>query len=384
MKSEFIKPDFCNNIINISATLAQFLGCPNDKPVLENLSKELRKNYKNIVFLILDGLGINPVNINLADSSFLKRNVKQTLTSVFPSTTTNATTTLLTNKYPMEHGWFGWSLYFEELKRAVDIFPETDSFTREHIEKGYVRRALPVEPYYKKSRTDYTPNVVVPEYWDSDYENRHVWKTTGEMFEYIRAICKRKGKQFIYAYCDEPDGTMHRYGVSSPEAHEVINRLDSDIGKLYSELTDTLFIITADHGQIDIDGYVEIYKDKEITELLEWPQFLEARAAAFKVKRNCHREFVEIFNNKYGDDFVLFKVEDLIKDNYFGGRLVTRNAKLLGDYIAVGKTNKVMKLTPFSHDFKGHHTALTEEMTVPLIFTGKKSKKSINFQKSRL
>ena len=25
----------------------------------------------------------------------------------------------------------------------------------------------------------------------------------------------------------------------------------------------TLFVITADHGQVDVEGYVEIYKDKE-------------------------------------------------------------------------------------------------------------------------
>lgn len=373
MKLPFIKPDFNNNIINITATIAEFLGCPNDKPVLPELAKELKEGYKNIVFIILDGLGINPIEKNLTAGSFLKRNIKSVVTSVFPSTTTNATTTYLTNKYPMEHGWFGWSLYFEELKRAVDIFPETDSFTREPIEKGYVKKVLPVEPFYKNANSDYTINSVVPEYWNHECQHRYVWKNSDEMFGHIAGICQNEGRQFIYAYCDQPDSTMHRFGVTSAEAKNVINDLNNRIEELYSKLTDTLFIVTADHGQVDIDGYIDIYTDTEITSLLEWPQFLEARAAAFKVKESCHKEFIEIFNKKYGKDFELFKTEDLINDNYFGGNIINVNAKLLGDYIAIGKTNKVMRLTPFSHDYKGHHTSLTEEMEVPLIFIGKKN-----------
>lgn len=372
MKKQLIKPDFFRNIINISATLAEFLNCPNDKPTLPALQKELEKGYKNVVFLILDGLGMHPVEKNLASDSFLRRNIKQAITSVFPSTTTNATTTYLTNKYPMEHGWFGWSLYFEELKRAVDIFPCRDSFTEEPVDKAYIKRALPVEPYYKKAKSGYATNVVVPEYWDNDYENRYVWNSISEMFNYIETICKKAGKQFVYAYCSEPDSTMHRYGVSSSEARRVINELNDGIEALYAELTDTLFIISADHGQIDVGGQIKLYEDEELTAMLEWPQFLEARAAAFKVKEDCREKFEEVFNRKYGEDFELFAVEKLIEDNYFGGNFKGEHAKRLGDYIAVGTTDKILQLTPLSHPFKGHHTSLTEEMEVPLIFIGKK------------
>lgn len=370
MKPRLIKPDFTKNIVNISATVAEFLGCPNEKATLPELAKELEKGYRNVVFLILDGMGMNPIERNLAKTSFLRRNVRQVLTSVFPSTTTNATTTLLTNKYPMEHGWFGWSLYFEELGRAVDIYLDSDSFTGEPVERGYVCGKLPIEPYYKRKRSPYTASVVVPGFWHNDDENRYVWKTFDELFDHIEKICRKEGKQFIYSYCDEPDATMHRYGVSSEEAHRVINDLNRRIEELCTKLTDTLFIVTADHGQIDVGGIIALYKDTELTSMLEWPQFLEARATAFKVKPNCDKDFVEMFRRKYGSDFELFKVEDLIKENYFGGNLVNEHAKLLGDYIAVGTTDKIMQLTPLSHDFKGHHTSLTEEMEVPLIIIG--------------
>lgn len=367
-----IKPDFKNNIVNISATLAEFLGCPNDKPILPELAKQLQKGYKNVVFLILDGLGINPINKNLSDNSFIRKNIKQVVTSVFPSTTTNATTSFWTNKYPMEHGWFGWSLYFEELKRAVSIFLDEDTYTGEPVEKGYAERVLPIEPFFRNSKTDYTVSIVVPEFCYGEEGNRYVFETSDEMFAHIEKICREEGRQFIYAYCTEPDSTMHRYGVSSEEAKRVINGLNDGIGDLYEKLENTLFIITADHGQIDVDGYVEIYKDEELISMLEWPLFLEPRATAFKVRKNCHKNFVESFNEKYGSDFELFEEGYLIKNNYFGGNLVNRYANLLGDYIAVGKTDKIFKLSENSYDYKGHHTSLTEEMEVPLVIVGKR------------
>ncbi len=368
---QFIKPDFSRNIINISATLAEFLGCPNDKPVLPELKKELQKGYKNIVFLILDGFGMFPIRQNLAEDRFLRRNIRQVLTSVFPSTTTNATTTFLTNKYPMEHGWFGWSLYFEALGCAVDLFADLNSVSREPIERGYAEKALPIEPYYMRAKSDYETNVVVPPYWRNDTKNRYVWETLEEFYRAIGEVCRKPGKQFLYGYCPEPDSTMHRYGVSSAEARRTIEGLNDHLEALCADLPDTLFLITADHGQVDIGGCIEIYRDGDLVSMLAWPPYLEARATAFKVKPAFREKFAEVFREKYGEDFQLVASAELIAENYFG-TADHGHAELLGDYIAVAKSDKIMKLHAAAHDFKGHHASLTEEMEVPLIVVGDK------------
>ena len=119
---KFIKPDWKHNILNISATLAEFLGAPNDNATLPLLKQKLAKGYKNIVYICFDGLGVYPLEHNLAESDFLRRHVAQVLTSTFPSTTTNATTSLCTNKLPLQHGWLGWSLHIPTIGRNVDIF----------------------------------------------------------------------------------------------------------------------------------------------------------------------------------------------------------------------------------------------------------------------
>ena len=72
------------------------------------------------------------------------------------------------------------------------------------------------------------------------------------------------------------------------------------------------------------------------------------------------------FQEKYARDFQLFTSEHLIEQGVFGER--GSMGYLLGDYIALGTyTHKIALLTPHSKRFKGHHTAMTEEMEVPLI-----------------
>ncbi len=368
---KLIKPNFKRNIVNISATLAEFLGCPNHKPTLPILKKELDKDYKNVVFLILDGMGINPININLKEDTIIRKHIKQVLTSTFPSTTTNATTSILTNEYPMEHGWFGWCMYFNELDKVVDIYLNRDTYTQEPIDNTFVKSVLPMKPYYKQARTDREISVVVPEFWKDDMQNRYTWATPDEMFGCIEKLCKRKNKQFIYAYCDDPDHTMHIYGVSSKEANNIINKLNAGVEKI-SKLNDTLLVVTADHGQVGIDGYIEIYKDKEIISMLEHPFVFEPRATGFYVKDGYENAFKKLFNQRYGEDFKLLKTENLIKQNYFGGDCVGRNARFLPKYIAVGITNKLLLFGEEFTRFKGHHTSLTKEMEVPLILIGNK------------
>ena len=61
MNNKFIYPDFTHSNLNISSTLAEFLGAPNKHATLPMLKKELEKNYKNVVFICFDGMGIYPI-----------------------------------------------------------------------------------------------------------------------------------------------------------------------------------------------------------------------------------------------------------------------------------------------------------------------------------
>lgn len=367
---KLIKPNWKKSNLNISATIAEFLNAPNTNKTLPRLKNELIKNYKNIIFICLDGMGINPIKVNLNKNDFLRKNIKQVLTSTFPSTTTNATTTLATNKKPIEHGWFGWSLYFKEINRNIDIYLNTDSQTTEKLDFVYPI-ADNTDCYFDNANTDYEITPILPIFVKTKNDSRKiVIENEFDLCDEIKKVCAKDGKHFIYSYLPEPDATMHDFGVSSPEAKAKFQSINNEIEKLYNDLSDSLLIITADHGQIDVKDYVEFYKDSELNDMLVYTPYLDARTPAFIVKKGKEKEFEYLFKKKYNKDFKLFKSADLIKKGYFGNN--GKYGYLLGDYIAIG-TNTYKQF--LAHEnmtrFKGHHTSCTEEMLVPLILISK-------------
>jgi predicted AlkP superfamily pyrophosphatase or phosphodiesterase len=363
---KFIKPNFSKSNLNISATLAEFLGAPNNNSTLPVLKRVLSKGYKNVVFICLDGFGIIPMKNNLKKDDFLWKNTRQTLTSTFPATTTNATISLLNNQLPLEHGWFGWSMYFENVQKNINIFLNTDSWTGEKVGK-FESPLAEFDYYFDNSNSEYEINTIFPAYVSvKSKERNHVYKTLDELFENIKTICNKSGKQFIYSYSDEPDHTMHEFGMSSAEAKDLMCSISSKIQKLSNEVKDTMIIITADHGQVDITKSVEMFKDEHLLNLLETYPYLEQRAMAFRLKKEKDKEFVKHFKKIYGKDFKVFKTKKLIEKNYFGRS--GDKANLLGDYIAVSRNGTSALLSPKTPNLKGNHGGLTTaEMKVPLI-----------------
>ena len=366
---DFIMPDYKRCNLNISATLAEFLGAPNRIPTLPVIKKELSKNYKNIVFICFDGFGIEPINRNLPPDDFLRQNIVDTLVSTFPSTTTNATTSLLFNKYPLEHGWFGWSMYYEDINSNIDIFTNRNSVTRTYVDN--LSSPLGIFDYYFDNATsEYSINTVFPPYVRVTHPERNtVINTVEDLGNAVQNICGRQGKQFIYAYHGEPDSTMHKFGVTSEVSKQVIKTVSSIVRNLFNSVKDTLFIITADHGQIDVEDYVDLSEDKELMYMLKIYPFMEARAPAFIVKDGKAEAFERYFKEKYNDDFILYSSKELVEKGFFGE--YGDKSHLLGDYIAIGTyTHKQAILVPYQTRYKGHHTSLTEEMEVPLIMFG--------------
>lgn len=369
---KFNFPNFRHCNLNISATLAEFLGAPNCNATLPALKAKLAKGYKNVVFICLDGMGTYPLEQNLPSNDFLRKNVCDVLCSTFPSTTTCATTSLATNRLPLEHGWFGWSMHFKNLKRNVFIYLNTDAETGEalNVTDGYPLAEFPY--YFDEAKTDYQINTIFPPFVQVTHPERNVeWNfDMGAFFEHIKNICQKDGKQFVYAYNTEPDHSMHENGVTCAQTKTLLEDISRRMQQLTEQTTDTLFIVTADHGQIDVEGDVNLYEDKTLYDMLEALPYMEPRAIAFRVKADKKAAFAEYFTEKYGEDFELFQSRELIEKGFFGDK--GDKAELLGDFIAIGTyTHKQAQfLPPDGPVFKGHHTSLTEEMLVPLIMIG--------------
>ena len=173
------------------------------------------------------------------------------------------------------------------------------------------------------------------------------------------------------SYWHEPDATMHEKGCNIDDIRIIMRKIDDMACKMHREVDDTLVIISADHGHIDITEEIYLNEIPEIDECLIMPISMEARAVSLFIKPGMEKVFEERFNQYFNDDFILIPKDKVLSSEFSKGK---QHRKVM-DFIelhCVRKTPKMLRyrtlVSPKRHIYKGHHAGLTEmEMMVPLI-----------------
>lgn len=370
MKNEIIYPDYNNCLTNVACSILKHFDLPFQHNSLSKLDIFLQnKNYKNVLLIVYDGLGIEIIKKNLPADSFFAKNMRGYVTSVFPSTTAAATTSLLSGLNPCEHGWVGYDIYFKDINKNVSIFSNKIKDTDEKAAPyNVVNKLLPYESIADKitSQRKYKAYSLFP-FGKGHYDN------LSDMHEKIKEICKLPDKKYIYAYYNEPDHTMHRNGTKGSKTTPLIAELNKTTEKLVQELEDTLVVILADHGHIDTKVINLEVEYPEFVKLLDGNTSIEGRACAFWVKEENRSQFVKEFNRLFSDDFMLMTKQEVLEKKLFGYGNENPNFEAsIGDFLAVGVGNTYFELHYYPDDMITHHAGLTaDEMLIPLIIVEK-------------
>ncbi len=376
---DLVFPDFNHSVVNLAATLAQFLGKPTDHAILPALQEKLKTKYKNVVYLVVDGMGSRILEKNLPTDSCLRQHQIDEITTVFPSTTAAATTSLLSALTPAEHGWFAWSVDFDGT--VIELFPNRNFYTRElTIDRDFANHHLPYHYFFEKPTVAREVYTCYPDYIAMKINSSHKFehRSWGHLCRQLHQICQQPEPKFVYAYFAELDNVMHDFGTTARQTKRLLHSIDHKIARLAKRHPDTLFVLTADHGQIDLQGFSYIWDDAALQACLAHPVSLDPRGACFKIKPGMDAQFKQAFQ-KYADDYVLFPSQALIQKGVFGSFAMHPDyQKYLGDYIAVGTaSNKMMIFRPGKERhhkkrvYHGAHTGMTpDEMYVPVIVIG--------------
>lgn len=380
-----IYPDYNNSAVNTISSILKYYNAQTNHKSNKYLDERLSKKYKNVVFMVFDGMGIDMLEKNLKEDSYFRKNIKQKVTSVYPCTTTAAMTTYVSGLSPLEHGWLGWSLYFKEFGRSIDLFSNFDSATQ--VSAGNTHAAMTLmnnDTIFNKIDTSTNSKIksysIYPEGFDfPQYPNTHITvKETETMMKKVESLCRQSDEKFIMCYWPEPDHTMHQKGCYGTETRKILENINKKIELLSSSLTDTIMIISADHGLIDINETIYINENKEIYDALIMPPSIEPRGTTFFVKKHMLDKFPDIFNKYYGNDFILFTREEALAKNLFGFGVQHKKVDdFLGDFFSSAISDKIFKCkglnTPNEFIFKAHHAGITDkEMIIPIIVIEKK------------
>lgn len=362
---ERMYPDYENCTANFACSILkefQVEEIPN--PTLEAADRLLEKSHENIVVILLDGMGINVLKHNLDPHGFFNRHLAASYQSVFPSTTVAATTSMDSGLFPCQHGWLGWDCYFKELDKNVSVFLNTESAT-----------AIPAADYHVVSHFLPYKSVIdrIREAGGQAYRvTPFVWprpQSFEAICQLVEDVCRQKGKKYVYAYWNEPDGTMHKTGCYSDEARRTVRKLEEQVEKLCSRLTDAQIFITADHGHVDSNGAV-ISDYPKIMECLVRMPSIEPRALNLFVKKGWERQLEHEWKKAFGDRFLLLTKEEVRKKQLFGtGKERAYVDGMLGEYLAVAVSDLTIYNTREEKErFIGVHAGLlADEMRVPLI-----------------
>jgi len=372
-------PDYNNSILNLITSILKYYNVETNHTSLKELDEVLKNKYKNVVFIVLDGMGEHILK-NATEDGFFRKNEAKCITSVYPSTTTAALTTYYSGKPPYETGWIAWSQYFKEYGRAIDMLSHRESYLKEDISNAKINvfnNVVNYEPIFNKienASPDVKAYEIVPDYSDRRAKRSIRANNIEEICENIKLICSSKSQNFIMAYCDNPDGLLHKYGCNSKEANDMIKNAEKCIEEMRKELSeDTLIIISADHGHKDIGKAYDLLEYPEIQDCLIMPASLESRVVAFWVKDEKREKFEKLFNENFSNDFILLSKKEVLEKNLLGhGQKHEKIDDFIGNYLALSISDSIIRLQTFLADGKpvkkSTHCGLTkEEMEVPLI-----------------
>ena len=119
---KIVYPDYKNCIANVPNSILKYYGAELAGESLPLLDAQMTKPYKNVVLLLLDGMGKYILEKHLSENGAFRKNVRGFYSSVFLSTTTAATTSLLSGLQPCEHAWLGWDCYYPQIDKNVTVF----------------------------------------------------------------------------------------------------------------------------------------------------------------------------------------------------------------------------------------------------------------------
>lgn len=379
-----VRPDYQGGgLLNLVASVIEARGGAAEHPTLALLSGVGLTAVTNLVLLVIDGLGDRWLT-RTSPEGVLARHRLGAITSVFPSTTATAVTTFLTGDAPVRHGLTGWHTWMAELGCVMTVLPGTPRYG------GVSYRAAGLDPvrlFGNRALFDRlaTPSwVVTPRYIaPSDFNQAHAgraeilgYEGLGDLVrKTVRLLRRERAPKYLYVYWPELDAIGHHQGMESATAIRHLGVLEGALEELLERIsgTDTLVLVSADHGQVDCgpDDLIDLADHPALVDCLGLPLCGEGRAAFAYLRSGRESAFLDYCRGPL-DGLVEVRPSRLLwESGYFGqGPVHPRFAERIGDYCLLPTGNRVIRQwLPFEgrHELIGQHGGLTaSEMLVPL------------------
>lgn len=366
---------------------------------------QLPAHYDKVILFFIDGFGWRFFQRYAEKHPFLKACMKDgvisQLTSQFPSTTAAHATCIHTGLNVGQSGIYEWN-YYEPLvdEMITPLFFAYAGEKRDTLKRNPnpPEAFFPTQTFYQKlqrsgiasyvfQHASYTPST----FSDVVYRGATVFsykrlsEALSNLVEHVKTAPTRNAYYFLYF--DKIDAVCHTYGPQSHQFHDTIEVFLKMMEELFHKNLQekagrTLFILTADHGQVEVDPHRTYYLNKKSIDIEKFLQRNQggkllvpagsARDMFLHVREEYIDEAVLVLNNRLEGIAEVHSTEDLIQQGFFGPAQPSQKfLARVGNVVILPYRHETVwwyEEGKFDMHFQGHHGGLTpEEMEIPLM-----------------
>lgn len=360
-------PDYAAG--NIRGLIPALLG-PSGTAELPDWVPAVVGGCAQVVVLVLDGLGWDQLEQRRTIAPTLSQMQGGPITSVVPTTTATALTSITTGLTPAEHGLIGY---------RMAVGAEVLNVLRWSVGNEDRRRSLrPVDLQPTPAFLGHDVAVVSPSHLEtSAFTEAHLGGARPEGWRAASSIAPRvaellgDGDRLVYAYYSGVDTIAHEQGFGAYYDAELAAADD-----LVRQILDVLpsgaaLVVTADHGQIEVGDRI-VALPSEILDLIAL-QSGEARFRWLHAKPGAAAEVEAMARERFAATTWVVSVEQVLDEAWMGSAMRPAVRSRLGD-VALVPHEPIGFFDPDDsgpYELVCRHGSLTSaEMRVPLLAAG--------------
>jgi hypothetical protein len=402
LDANFVHPDYeGGSILNLPSSICHALGAEplGAVPLRPDLSITASTNLRRVILVLVDALALHRLQRWMSDgtapvwSRLAEQGKLAALTSITPSTTSTALTSLWTGRSPAEHGIVGYELWLKEYGVVSNMILHTPiSFENDAgslVKAGFKPEQflnLPtlgahlasygVRSYALQHRSIIRSGLSQMFLKDVDV---HGYLTPTELWVNLRYLVEANPnvRQYFWVYTGQIDHFSHYYHPDDERTAAEFGEYSRAFEQNFLERLSpalrrgTLVLLMADHGMLATQksAHYDLRNHPDLSRLLHILPTGEHRLMLLFTRPGQADQVRSYFDQTWPGKFIFLDPSEAVAKGLFGpGTPHPHLADRLGDMIVAARDEAYIWWADKENPLIGQHGGLSaDEMIVPLL-----------------
>jgi hypothetical protein len=321
---------------------------------------------RTVVLLVLDGLGWNALAEHPGRLETLRGLDGGPVTTVVPSTTASALTSIATGLAPSQHGIVGYRVMVDG--RVLNMLSWQGPNGRRGPDPFTVQRH---PPFLGRP----VPVVTKSEFRNTGFTGAHLrdarfvgYQAPSSLVEHVRLL-GAAGEPFVYAYYSSIDVVAHAHGLHDGFYPAELAAADRLVGDLLDVLgPDAALLVTSDHGQVHVgpEGWLGLEPLSEMVAACSG----DGRFRYLHAAKGAAAELLEAARDAHGGHAWVWSRAELLDGGWLGRDVSPVARRRVGDVVLAAR-DAVAFVDPTlpreAQLISAHGSVTAAEMLVPLL-----------------